>query len=177
MLCSQQFFGLWPVAALSPAELLALSGVLNGPIANAFLAVNSPKDRFRASVVSDIPIPASLSVKLGELVRAYVALLGAPSIMASADDELTRLLVQIDAAVLEAYDLPLRLERQLLAFFETSERSVPHHWQHWNSLYPVPGLSLAERLSGRFHANGDWVRKVFQPLPEDQISLLRDYVA
>ncbi|CUS46511.1 hypothetical protein MGWOODY_Smn426 [hydrothermal vent metagenome] len=177
MLCSQQFFGLWPVVALSPAELLAFSGVLNGPIANAFLAVNSPKDRFRASVVGDIPIPASLSVKLGELVRTYVALLRAPPILAGVDDELTRLLAQIDAAVLEAYDLPLRLERQLLAFFESSERPVPHHWQHWNSLYPVPGLSLAERLSGRFNATGDWVRKVFQPLPEDQVSLLRDYVA
>ena len=177
LLCSQQFFGLWPVVALSPADLLAFSGILNGPIANAFLAVNSPKDRFRASVVGDIPIPASLSVKLGELVRTYVALLGAPPIMAGADDELTQLLAQIDAAVLEAYDLPIRLERQLLEFFETSERPVPHHWQHWNSLFPVPGLSLAERLSGRFNATGDWVRKVFQPLPEEQISLLRDYVA
>lgn len=176
-LCSQQFFGLWPVVALSPMELLAFSGVLNGPIANAFLAVNSPKDRFRASVVGDIPIPASLSVKLGELVQTYATLLGTPPILTGADDELTRLLAQIDAAVLEAYDLPLRLERQLLEFFEGSQRPVPHGWQHWNELYPMPGLSLAERLSGRFHATGDWVRKVFQPLPEDQVSLLRDYVA
>ena len=177
LLCSQQFFGLWPVAPSSSPELLALSGVLNGPVANAFLAVNSPKDRFRASVVGDIPMPVSLSVKLEELVHNYVALVQAPPILAGADNELTRLLAQIDAAVLEAYDLPLRLERQLLAFFEGSERPVPHGWQHWDNLYPVPGLNLAERVSGRFRPGGDWVRKIFQPLPEDQLSLLRDYVA
>ena len=43
--------------------------------------------------------------------------------------------------------------------------------------YPVPGLSLAERLSGRFNAEGDWVGKIFKPLPKEQVSLLRDYVA
>ncbi|MBU2091569.1 MAG: hypothetical protein KKB63_13500, partial [Alphaproteobacteria bacterium] len=122
------------------------------------------------------PIPISLPAKLGELVEAYVALLDSSDILNGAADQLPRLLAQIDATLLEAYDLPLRLERQLLAFFEDSERPVSHHWQHWDSLYPVHGLSLSERASGRFNPGGDWVRKIFQPLPEDQISVLRDYV-
>ena len=87
------------------------------------------------------------------------------------------MLVSIDAAVLCAYDLPLRLERQLLEYFKDADRPVPHHWQHWDTLHHVPGLSLSETVSGQFNATGDWVKSVFQPLPEDEISLLRDYVA
>lgn len=177
LLCSQQFFGLWPLGALTAQKLATLCGVLNGPVANAFLAINSPKDRFRASVVGNVPIPALLPAKLTELVGRYIELLRTPPILGDDDAQLARLLAQIDAAVLEAYDLPLRLERQLLAFFEGSERPVAHPWKHWNVAYPVPGLSLAERLSGRFNAGGDWVGKIFKPLPKEQVSLLRDYVA
>ena len=111
-----------------------MTAVLNGPVANAFLAVNSPKDRFRASVIDAIPIPAFLPAKLGELVGDYVARLNSAEILTRPDDQLQRLLAQIDATLLEAYDLPLRLERQLLAFFEGSERPLPHSWQHWDSL-------------------------------------------
>ena len=157
--------------------MLALAAVLNGPVANAFLAVNSPKDRFRASVIDAIPIPVSLPAKLGELVEAYIALLGRADILTGAEDQLARLLAQVDATLLEAYDLPLRLERQLLAFFDGSERPVSHSWQHWDTVYPMPGLSLSERVSGRFNPGGDWVRKIFRPLPKDQLLLLRDYVA
>ncbi len=128
-------------------------------------------------MVGDIPIPATLPAQLAELVSRYVELLRAPPILGDADEQLAHLLAKVDAAVLEAYDLPLRLERQLLAFFEGSPRPVAHPWDHWNNRYPAPGLTLAERLSGRFNAAGDWVRKIFQPLPEDQIALLRDYVA
>jgi len=177
LLCSQQFFGLWPRVALTTTELAALCAILNGPVANAYLAINSPKDRFRAAVVGDIPIPVSLSPKLTEMVGSYVELLLTPPILGDVDARLARLLAQIDAAVLEAYDLPLRLERQLLAFFQGSERPVTHPWMHWDAAYPVPGLSLAERLSGRFNASGNWVGRIFEPLPEEQVSLLRDYVA
>jgi hypothetical protein len=177
LLCSQQFFAMRPAGAVTRNMLLALTAVLNGPVANAFLAVHSPKDRFRASVIDAIPIPIAMPAKLGELVDAYVALLDGTDILTGTEDQLPRLLAQIDATLLEAYDLPLPLERQLLAFFEGSERPVPHLWQHWDSLYPVPGLSLAERVSGRFSPGGDWVSKIFRPLPADQLSLLRDYGA
>lgn len=175
--CSQQFFGLWPVDSLSKGQLFALAAVLNGPVANAFLAINSPKDRFRVSVVRDIPVPATLPRKLEQLAEDYVTQVNTASIFGSADQDLSSLLSQIDAEVLKAYDLPLKLERQLLTYFEGSDRPVVHSWSHWDKSYPTPGLSLAERLSGRFNAGGDWVKQVFRPLPEDEVSLLRDYVA
>lgn len=176
LLCSQQFFGLWPVKQLTSAQLIALSAVINGPVANAFLAINSPKDRFRVSVVRDIPIPASIPEKLTELTEQYVEMSNTTSIFNNTDEDQSALLAKIDAEVMNAYDLPLKLERQLLAYFEGSDRPVAHSWKHWDETYPIPGLSLAERLSGRFNPSGDWVSTVFQPLPENEISLLRDYV-
>jgi hypothetical protein len=35
-------------------------------------------------------------------------------------------------------------------------------------------LRLAERVSGRFHPNGDWIAEVFRPLPEREAALLRE---
>ena len=83
------------------------------------------------------------------------------------------LLVEIDARVLAAYDLPLRLESDLLEYFGAAERPVAHDWRNWNLLYPMPGLTLAERLSGRFRPGTGWVGKLFKPLPTKEAELLR----
>lgn len=91
------------------------------------------------------------------------------------EQRLATLLDHIDAAVLGAYDLPPRLERELLEYFRDAKRPVAHPWQHWDVAYPTPGLRLAERVSGRFHAKGNWIREVFQPLPEREAALLREY--
>jgi hypothetical protein len=176
LLCSQQFFALRPIIPLKLDELVAFCAVVNGPVANAFAAISSPKRGFRASVVGDIPIPTLLPGKLAELAGRYLELLHAPPMSGDIAEQPAHLLAQIDAAVLAAYDLPFRLERQLLAFFENAERPVAHPWAHWDVGYPAPGLNLAERLSGRFNPAGGWVEEVFQPLPADQIAAFRDYV-
>jgi len=175
-LCSQQFFAMRPRCAVSSIDMLALSAVLNGAVANAFLAINSPKDRFRTAVVDEIPVPVMLPEKIGELVGAYQTMLQNRELLADNDSQLAQLLTEIDAAVLKAYDLPLRLERQLLAFFQDAERPLAHGWRHWGLSHPMPGLSLAERVSGRFKDSGNWVQSVFEPLPQEEVILLRDYV-
>lgn len=177
LLCSQQFFAMRPRRTIPSTDMLALSAVLNGAVANAFLAIHSPKDRFRTKVVEDIPVPITLPAKIGELVAAYQTMLQNWGPLADKDAQLGQLLTEIDSAVLEAYDLPLRLERQLLTFFKDAERPLVHPWQHWDSAYPMPGLSLAERISGRFKASGDWVQSVFRPLPQQELIFLRDYLA
>jgi hypothetical protein len=128
-------------------------------------------------VVDDIPVPIQLPEKIGELVAAYQTMLQTWELVADRDAKLAQLLTEIDAAVLEAYDLPLRLERQLLTFFKDAERPLAHDWRHWDSSHPMSGLSLAERISGRFKASNDWVQSVFRPLPKDEATFLRDYVA
>lgn len=175
MLYSQQFFGLWPTTQMEEQELSCLSSVLNGPIANAYLAIHSPASRFRSSAVAHIPIPNILPTNLGQLVADYTALLDDTKLLHSNEEELANILTRIDATVLEAYDLPPRLEQQLLDYFRDAERPVAHHWSHWDVAHPAPGLRLAERLSGRFHPDGNWVANVFKPLPEREAALLREY--
>jgi N-6 DNA Methylase len=175
LLYSQQFFGLWPSAPLSKQDLLALAAVINGPLANAFIAIHSPAKGIRATAVANIPMPPSLPTEIGVLVEGYVSKLTDPELFVENDDLLQRLLAEIDAAVLEAYDLPPRLERELLDYFKGAERPVIHPWEHWDVTYPGVGLRLSERVSRRFKQDRKWIAKVFQPLPEDEAALLRDY--
>lgn len=175
LLCSQQFFGLWSDQRFSDTELLAFAAILNGPVANAFLATHSPAERIRIHDVKKIPVPSDLPSQLGELVAEYVQILKDSKTLYSLGEQVEPLLMQIDAEVLGAYDLPPRLERQLLAFFGDADRPVAHDWRHWDKALPAPGLTLAERTSGRFHPDGSWFREVFRPLPADEAKSLRIY--
>lgn len=175
LLCSQQFFGMWPTGAVNDRGLLSLSAILNGPVANAFLAVHSPAKGIRVSAVNRIPLPLTLPVQLADLVSEYSALLNDQQLMRDNTERLAALLTQIDAAVLEAYDLPPRLERELLDYFRDAERPVAHPWTHWDIDNPVPGLRLAERMLGRFRPKGNWVADVFRPLPDREAALLGEY--
>ncbi|MDP2374974.1 N-6 DNA methylase [Reyranella sp.] len=177
LLCSQQFFGLWPSEALSCTQLLTFAAILNGPVANAFLSVHSPAKGMRISAVAQIPLPSVLPYYAGELVAEYVRLLMEPTALNQNEERLEALLTQIDAAVLGAYDLSARLERQLLDHFRGVERPVVHPWQHWDAYDPTPGLTLSERASGRFQAYGSWIQSVFRPLPNEEAKLLRTYRA
>jgi len=169
---SQQFFGLWPIRDLPPETLLCLAAVLNGPLANAFVAVHSPAKGIRSGAVEQIPIPPTLVPNLASLVSDYLARLADPI---NDRDQLGEMLTRIDAAVLASYDLPPRLERELLEFFHGANRPTAHAWQHWNTAYPSPALLLSERLSGRFHPKAGWLLDVFRPLPEDEAEQLRSY--
>jgi len=177
LVCSQQFFGLWPSEGLSETQLLTLAAILNGPVANAFVAVHSPANRIRVTAIGEIPVPSMLPYHAAALVAEYVGLLKESATLRRDEERLEALLTQIDAAVLGAYDLPPRLEHQLLSHFRDVDRPVAHSWRHWDVSDPTPGLTLAERVSGRFHPYGSWVQKVFQPLPSEEASLLRTYGA
>ena len=175
LLCSQQFFGLWPRESLSETQLLTFAAILNGPVANAFLAIHSPTKRIRISAVERIPVPPALPLHVGELVAEYIRHLEAPDMPISNDEWLEALLMRIDAEVLGSYDLPSRLEHQLLDYFRGANRPVAHAWRHWDAWDPTPGLTLAERMSRNFHPRRSSIREVFQPLPADEAGLLRAY--
>lgn len=174
LLFSQQFFGLWPKGELSENDLLGLSAILNGPVANAFIAVHSPAKGIRARAVAQIPVPHAIPGHVARLVDEYTSALSERRLLERNDEHLAGLLMQIDAGVLEAYDLPPRLERDLLAYFRDADRPVGHQWTHWDIAFPTPGLRLAERLSGRFRAKGNWIADVFRPLPEREADLVRE---
>ena len=177
LVCSQQFLGLWPREAFSDSELLAYAAILNGPLANAFLADRSQKDRFRVASVNDIPIPEAVPVYAGELVEEYLHLFSERRSPTAKSGVLDALLTRIDAVTLSAYDLPLRAERQLLDYFRGKKRPVEHSWRHWSDSVLVPGLTLAEKVLNRSESRGGWFQEVFQPLSPDAAKFLREYGA
>ena len=175
LVCSQQFFGLWPKRRLTDAQLLTFAAVLNGPVANAFVTTHSPAKGIRISAIKQVPIPSTLPFQVEKVVREYVRHLQDSRVSDAPKDQMQDVLTLIDAAVLEAYDLSASLEHELFEFFRGSDRPVAHAWQHWDERNPAPGLTLAERMSGRFHPHGSWILDVFQPLPADEAELLRTY--
>ena len=141
LVCSQQFFGLWPKRQLTDAQLPTFVAVLNGPIANAFLATHSPAKGIRISTVKQIPMPSTLPFQVEKLVAEYVRCLQASAVSNVAEEQMQNILTLIDAAVLDAYDMPARLEHELLEFFRGSDRPVAHPWRHWDDHNPAPGLT------------------------------------
>jgi len=177
LVCSQQFIGAWPKNGLSDKELLALMAVLNSPIANAFATVFTLDQRYRLTTLRDIPLPNHLPPEIAEMVATYLERLSQTELSFDGDAVLQRLLAEIDGAILASYALPVRLERELLRFFEGARRPVAHAWEGWPGLEVSPGLSLAETLNGaRERFSGNWVRSVFEPLPESEAEALRAYI-
>ena len=175
LVCSQQFVGLWPKERLSSMQLLTVAAILNGPIANAFLTDHARGERFRIATLKKIPVPQRLPVLAGELVGEYLSLVRERDISGRNAQKAADLLTQIDAAILDAYDLPLRIERQLLNYFGDERRPVAHEWPHWAENALVPGLTLGEHITRGMESQGGWFHKVFTPLPNDEADALREY--
>ena len=173
---SQQYLSMWPIEATDATSLQTFAAVLNGPLANAFLAVHSPEKGIRISAIKRIPVPTAFPDTLDDLINEYVRCLGHNSITRDRDKHLSALLLEIDAAVLHAYDLPPRLEHHLLSYFPPDDRPVAHRWRHWNNPDTIPGLTLAERISARYEHHAS-IGEVFAPLPSEEAALLRTYLA
>jgi len=102
--------------------------VMNSPIANAFAASWPDK---RQTLVKDwrtLPLPRPSPDRASAIVQAakgFLALMrAADEIMVAKPSNavIRKALVRVDAEVLRLYDLPPRLERQLLDFFRGAER-------------------------------------------------------
>ena len=92
---------------------------------------------------------------------------------------LSRLLVEVDAEVLKAYDLPPRLERRLLEFFRGHERErrVGHAFDGWIPSDFTAYIPLHEYIGPLVEQNrGAWPLDVFTPAPEDEVDLFKRYV-
>jgi len=150
---------------------LYLWGLLNSPIANAFLHCHASKRDNLVGMVRQMPVPYGAESHAGGIEQAairYRALATSPGPLY--EDEATpegihRALLQMDAAVLRAYDLPPRLERQVLDLFS----GVPRKGVgcEFTGYYP-PGftscLPLHMLLSDRFQrAAADVTSDRFMP--------------
>jgi hypothetical protein len=179
LVCSQQLFGVWPKEE-GDLDILSIAAIINSPLASAFLWTGYLIRGFRIETISLLPLPGRIDQgRLGALVEAYGKGLGEVSRIFSQDREreLESLLLQIDAEVLRGYDLPPRLERQLLNCFRGKGRPVVHHFGDYFPKDFTAWIPLYEYLSDNFRrGKGRWIEEVFKSVEGPEARILGDYL-
>ena len=110
---------------VTPEYLWAL---LNSPFANAFAHTSRTSRHVLAGTIEKMPIPDASREEIDAVVRAaraYLAIAkssGEPMASATRERAVKDALLRMDAEVLRLYDLPPRLERQLLDLFSGKQR-------------------------------------------------------
>ncbi|WP_124682027.1 N-6 DNA methylase [Candidatus Viridilinea mediisalina] len=131
LVCYQRFHGVWLKANTSLEEI---ASVLNSPLSNAFLythpAAGGRDNQIRA--IKDLPFPdftPAQTQTLVTLVNQYKLYrsqwLQNPDQAEELGEACRQVLVHIDAEVLAAYELPPRLEKQMLDIFAGYQRPGP----------------------------------------------------
>jgi hypothetical protein len=165
LFCSQSFHGIWPKQDV-PLELL--SAVLVGPIANTVVGLQITSRHNQKRMISSVPIPQLTAVEIESvvaLVREYRSYreqwLKKPhgvEAMQEVQEMCRRLLLEIDATILAGYDLPPRLEREVLDRFANGDRPGPVRFE---SYYPpdfAPAIPLRRYLSAEYRNSAAHLR-------------------
>jgi len=124
LVCTQDFYGIWPMGSL-PIEVLA--ALINSPIVNAFLSTHSLSEHNLRATLQQAPIPTFTKADLHlitSLVRNYRA---TRERWHSEPGGTTGqgILGQLDGKILGLYRLSMQVERDLLAYFEGYKRPGP----------------------------------------------------
>ena len=130
LVCTQRFHGVWPLADM-PVEVLA--AILNGPIANAYIKFRRGAARDNQKrILSDIPIPSLTSAQITQICLHVLDYqqnrqqwLLHPDLAQQYEMACRQAQECIDADILSAYDLPPRLEREILDLFAGQRRPGP----------------------------------------------------
>ena len=133
--------------------------MLNGPVANAFIAAHEDKRDNRKSTLERIPLPSLTKaerINLNELVDRYrgmadqTDMLGAALAPTACGGVLCRTCLEIDAIILKGYSLPPRVERRLLDFFRGHQRRVPFPFREYFPAEFKPTIPLWMYISDDF---------------------------
>jgi hypothetical protein len=124
---------------------------LNGPVANAFIATREGKSDITTEILDLIPLPyftESQKVKLRSLIQDYQSAINS----ASARNDLSHLLMKIDATVLNAYMMPPEIENRLLNYFQGQghKRKTTHSFGNYLPPDCEVYFSLSDHLSPEF---------------------------
>lgn len=161
---SQQFFGIWPTT--DEFSGMALTAILNGPLANAFVGEHATNQHFTNEMLKELPLPSHLDqAELEHTTTAYSDLLRRQDAGEHVDDGvLEKLLRTIDEIVLDGYRIPPHLRQLLYRYFENYGRPVRHLFTGWNEegwagrtdvLGPLEAARNRARLRGRQQAERD----------------------
>ena len=161
LLCSQNFHAIWPEKSLWTTKSLA--AVLNGPIACAFVAASEPAKHNRKQTLEKLPIPKLRVTEIEALDRSVDHYLRTVENLSQKEkgwfdeesvllktEEAKQVLLQIDALVLKGYNLPPRLERQLLDFFRGAKRPVPFPFTEYFPKSFTPTIPLWMYISSEY---------------------------
>ena len=161
-----------------------LWAILNSPVANAFAYTHSGKRDNLVGMIRKLPVPDvseadvnHISGFVVEYVRTVAENNDAGLSKPINADVARKLMLQIDAAVLGLYDLPPRLERQILDLFAGWERQgVPFFFDRYYPDDYEPCFPLHEYLSSTYAAStAGHLRKQTQPkAPLEVLHALRE---
>lgn len=192
MAFSQRFMAFWPSEKIS---IYALAALLNSPVCNAFLfAKEGERSPNHKRTFELLPLPPISVLAPGAVIDSLSRSLHAQ--FSQADERLLQgpidgvsvknTLLQIDAEILRAYDLPPDLERELLDTFEGVERPViftdfkgyyPKDFEAYYPLHEIISeefeLARADRLMERLpmindQALGEYLDYLFEESSNEQ---------
>jgi hypothetical protein len=156
---SQRFFGVWP---LGEATIHALAAVLNSPVANAYVFAQEEDRDNHVWVLDAIPIPPVNYLVSGSAIDSLSRELHRLLAQKRVDEgKAKRTLLQLDAEILRAYDLPPHLEHEVLSTFQDKKRPLPFEFtgyypKGFDAYYPLHEiiseefeLARADRLMER----------------------------
>lgn len=135
---------------------------------------NSQDRRLRIHTLLGMPLPRTLPPQVGEMARAYTRRLKSTQNPFIDDRALQESLDQIDALVLDAYDLPPKMVRDLLSEFLDARRPVAHYWVEWGVTRADSAFSLSELRSAWLkHSRGNWPTHELPPVPVAESRILQ----
>ncbi|MFL5349371.1 MAG: N-6 DNA methylase [Hyalangium sp.] len=144
LICYQNLTGIWP---RKPELLYVIEAVLNGPVANAYVATNEAKRHVRISTLEAVPMPNMRALDAERLRRLTNEYRHLASGTADEAQKASVVLREIDALVLEGYGLPQSLELELLHWFDGHERAVPMAFLRYFAPHADVGISLRDYVA------------------------------
>ena len=164
------------VRPVSPGQpLLFFWALCNSPLANAYVYAHSGKRDVLTGVLRAMPVPRCSHDdirRIVELTRAYLDAVSVSSDNSLSstvdDDEACQLLKRVDAEILRLYNMPPRLERQLLDLFIGYQRpGVPFRFIRYFPDGFTPCFPLHMYLSESYrHSTAGALRARYEPMTD-----------
>lgn len=157
LVCTQAFQCVWPKEGWS---LKSLTAVINSPVVSAFAASHEAGKHIKIVTLDKCRVPKLSPADMATLERYVDDLTAAFSEQPESRDPLwggrsweeraRTILLQIDALILRAYNLPPWIERKLLEYFRGEKRPVPFEFGDYYPKDYGPTLPLWLYVSPNF---------------------------
>jgi hypothetical protein len=170
LLVSQQFYGIWLRESVEQQlSLIELCAILNSPLANAFSYAHDEQKHLRKETLQQLPLPSNrIPRELESLIGEYLSACKSEDgpLFYRSPKPAQDLLMEIDALVLKAYDLPPKLERELLRFMGEGQRpSRSKFGDYPGTAADDAAIPLNKRITMREPEIRSAWRTLIEPLP------------